>query len=144
MSGISEGFHFECEERARVFLLGDAVSIAKRGQKPPSGYYNLEGMLADLIKKGVKVKACGSCLSVRGLDIKDLVEGVEKGSMMGLSEWVRESRAARALCSFFSRTFHLTLIGSMKSALTNIFRFSLSKMKKKGKIFCFTPSALLP
>ncbi len=80
------------ESEVNVFLLGDAVSIAKRGQRPPSGYYNLESMLADLIEKGVTVKACGSCLSARGLDIKDLVEGVEKGSMMGLSEWIRESR----------------------------------------------------
>ncbi len=74
-----------------VFLLGDAVSIAKKGQKPPGGYYNLESMLIELIEKGVTVKACGSCLSARGLEIKDLVEGVEKGSMMGLSEWVKES-----------------------------------------------------
>ncbi len=49
-------------------------------------------MLIGLIEKGVMVKACGSCLLARGLEIKDLVEGVEKGSMMGLSEWVEESR----------------------------------------------------
>lgn len=75
-----------------IFLLGDAVSIAKRGQKTPRGYYNLESMLVGLIEKGVTVKACGSCLSARGLEIKDLVEGVGKGSMMILSEWVKESR----------------------------------------------------
>jgi uncharacterized protein involved in oxidation of intracellular sulfur len=80
------------KSEVNVFLLGDGVSIAKRGQKTPSGYYNLENMLIDLIEKSVMVKACGSCLSARGLEIKDLVEGVEKGSMMGLSEWVKESR----------------------------------------------------
>ncbi len=79
------------ESEVNIFLLGDGVSIAKRGQKPPSGYYNLESMLVDLIERGVRVKACGSCLSARGLDIKGLVEGVEKGSMMSLSEWVKES-----------------------------------------------------
>ncbi len=79
------------KSEVNVFLLGDAVSIAKRGQRPPGGYYNLESMLIELIEKGVTVKACGSCLSARGLEIKDLVEGVEKGSMMGLSEWVKES-----------------------------------------------------
>ena len=79
------------KSEVNVFLLGDAVSIAKRGQKPPAGYYNLEGMLVDLIEKGVTVKACGSCLLARGLEIKDLVEGVEKGSMMILSEWIKES-----------------------------------------------------
>jgi uncharacterized protein involved in oxidation of intracellular sulfur len=80
------------KSEVKVFLLGDAVSIAKRGQRPPGGYYNLESMLVDLIEKGVRVKACGSCLSARGLDITDLVDGVEKGSMMGLSEWINESR----------------------------------------------------
>jgi uncharacterized protein involved in oxidation of intracellular sulfur len=33
------------KSEVNVFLLGDAVSIAKKGQKPPGGYYNLEGML---------------------------------------------------------------------------------------------------
>ena len=80
------------KSEVNVFLLGDGVSIAKKGQKIPEGYYNLESMLVDLIEKGVTVKACGSCLSARGLDIKDLVVGVEKGSMMGLSEWIKESR----------------------------------------------------
>ena len=75
-----------------VFLLGDAVSSAKKGQNPPEGYYNLEKMLTDLIKIGVKVRACGTCLRARGLNQKDLVEGVEAGTMMGLAEWVKESR----------------------------------------------------
>ena len=79
------------KSEVNVFLLGDAVSIAKKGQKTPDGYYNLESMLVDLIEKGVTVRACGSCLSARGLELKDLVEGVEKGSMMILSEWVKES-----------------------------------------------------
>ncbi len=79
------------KSEVNVFLLGDGVSISKRGQRLPNGYYNLESMLIDLIEKGVTVKACGSCLSARGLDITDLVEGVEKGSMMILSEWIKES-----------------------------------------------------
>ena len=28
-----------------IFLLGDAVTLAKTGQRPPDGYYNLETML---------------------------------------------------------------------------------------------------
>lgn len=39
-----------------VFLLADAVGIAKRGQKTPTGYYNTADMLSLLIAKGVKVK----------------------------------------------------------------------------------------
>jgi len=33
-----------------IFLLGDAVSVAKKGQNTPEGYYNLEKMLIDLLR----------------------------------------------------------------------------------------------
>jgi len=39
-----------------LFLLADGVTAAKRGQKTPTGYYNVRDMLQDLIAKGVKVK----------------------------------------------------------------------------------------
>lgn len=78
--------------RVNVFLIGDAVSIAKKGQNPPGGHYNLEKMLTDLIKKGANVRTCGTCLKARGLSKEDLVEGAEMGTMMGLADWVKESR----------------------------------------------------
>jgi len=74
-----------------IFLLGDAVHLSKKGQNPPGGYYNLEKMLADLIKNGVKVQVCGTCAKARGLSQEDLVEGAELGTMMGLAKWVEES-----------------------------------------------------
>ncbi len=75
----------------RVFLMGDSVSAAKRGQKTPEGFYNLEKMLQALTHRGVEVKVCGTCISARGLDPLELVEGVEKGSMKILAEWIRDS-----------------------------------------------------
>jgi DsrE/DsrF-like family len=39
-----------------LFLLADGVTAARRGQKTPTGYYNVADMLSDLIAKGVKVK----------------------------------------------------------------------------------------
>jgi uncharacterized protein involved in oxidation of intracellular sulfur len=75
-----------------LFLLGDAVSMAKKGQNTPEGYYNLEKMLTDLIGKGAKVWTCGTCLKSRGLSKEDLVEGAEIGSMMGLAQWIKDSR----------------------------------------------------
>jgi len=74
-----------------VFLLGDAVNSAKKGQNTPEGYYNLEKMLHDLVKHGANVAACGTCLSARGLAKEDLVDGVQVGSMIKLSHWIRES-----------------------------------------------------
>lgn len=51
-----------------IFLIGDGVSVAQKGQNPPSGYYNLEKMINDFISKGGKVRACGTCLKARGLN----------------------------------------------------------------------------
>jgi len=36
----------------RVFLAGDAVSCARRGQKTPNGYYNIERMVKSLAQRG--------------------------------------------------------------------------------------------
>ena len=75
----------------RLFLLGDSVASAKKGQKTPDGYYNMEMMLRALVNKGVIIKACGTCLNARGLDVSEIVDGVERGSMKILSEWVQVS-----------------------------------------------------
>ena len=80
------------KSKVNVFLLGDAVFIAKKGQNTPQGYYNLEKMMTDLVEKGGVVRACGTCLKSRGLSKEDLVDGVEAGTMMGLAEWVKDSR----------------------------------------------------
>jgi uncharacterized protein involved in oxidation of intracellular sulfur len=74
-----------------VFLLGDAVTSAKKGQKPPEGYYNLEKMLRDLLTAGAKILACGTCLNTRALSKEDLVEGIEVGTMIKLANWIKES-----------------------------------------------------
>jgi len=41
----------------RIFLKGDGVAAAVAGQKPPSGYYNIETMLKALLAKGATVLA---------------------------------------------------------------------------------------
>jgi uncharacterized protein involved in oxidation of intracellular sulfur len=82
------------KSKVNIFLLGDAVSIGKKGQETPEGYYNLENMLRDLIKVDVEVSACGTCLTARGLTEEDLIEGVHRGTMTGLAKWVKASRIA--------------------------------------------------
>ena len=75
----------------RLFLIGDSVVSAKTGQKTPEGFYNMEKMLAAILSKGAEVMVCGTCINARGLDIPELVEGVERGSMKVLVEWIRDS-----------------------------------------------------
>ncbi len=77
--------------KVRLFLMGDSVSSAKKGQKTPDGYYNMEKMLKVLVNKGVEIKTCGSCIDARGLDIEDLVEGIERGTMKILATWIKEA-----------------------------------------------------
>jgi uncharacterized protein involved in oxidation of intracellular sulfur len=77
--------------KVRLFLMGDSVASAKKGQKTPDGYYNMEKMLKVLVNKGVEIKTCGSCIDARGLKEEDLVDGVERGTMKILATWVKES-----------------------------------------------------
>jgi len=75
----------------RLFLMGDSVVSAKKGQRTPDGFYNMEKMLAAMIGRGIEVKVCGTCINARGLDIPELVEGVARGSMKILVEWIKTS-----------------------------------------------------
>lgn len=38
--------------RVRIFLTGDGVLCARRGQKTPDGYYNVERMIKSLARRG--------------------------------------------------------------------------------------------
>lgn len=71
----------------RVFLMGDAVTAAKPGQKTPAGYYNLERMLKGITSKGIALGACGTCIDARGMTDEPLVEGAHRSSMAELTAW---------------------------------------------------------
>jgi len=79
--------------KVNIFLLEDGVTVAKKNQRPPEGYYNLEKMLAQLIQGGAKVRACTTCLQARGINQDDLVLGVEAGKILDLVQWVKESKS---------------------------------------------------
>jgi len=40
------------EVHVRVFLTGDGVLCARKGQKTPEGYYNIERMVKSLAQRG--------------------------------------------------------------------------------------------
>lgn len=75
------------EVEVRVFLMGDAVSVAGAGQKTPEGYYNLERMLKGLTARGTPIGACGTCMDARGLREESLAAGVHRSSMEELTAW---------------------------------------------------------
>jgi uncharacterized protein involved in oxidation of intracellular sulfur len=80
------------ETQVNLFLLGDAVGMAKAGQEVPAGYYNLSKMLEQVIGKGAEVKACGTCCKARGIKGEDLVKGASIGGMTDLAHWVKDSK----------------------------------------------------
>jgi uncharacterized protein involved in oxidation of intracellular sulfur len=79
--------------KVNIFLLGDSVLTAKRGQKPPEGFYNLEKMLDGLADHGVQIVACRTCVNARGITQQELIECVRVGTTVGdLAGWVKESQ----------------------------------------------------
>jgi tRNA 2-thiouridine synthesizing protein D len=90
-----------------IFLIDDGIYVARKSQSPPEGTPNLEELLIRALDMGAKVKVCGTCIDSRGfvpenedfgvcfigkreggLTLGDLIEGVEMGSMMDLTDWI--------------------------------------------------------
>jgi uncharacterized protein involved in oxidation of intracellular sulfur len=81
--------------RVTVFLMADAVGTARRGQKTPDGYYNLERMVKRMTTAPHRVLLCGSCMDARGLADSDVVDGAARSTMEELaSELLAADRTA--------------------------------------------------
>jgi len=78
----------EPEQENRIFLMGDAVFIAKRGQKPPGGFYNLQVMLNKIIRLAPeRVDVCNVCMDARGMTDEELIPGTQRGAIEKLAYW---------------------------------------------------------
>ena len=73
-----------------LFLMADAVACAKRGQKVPQGFYNIELMLTSVIRKG-EVQLCGTCMDARGLQEAELIEGARRSTLDTLAQHTLDS-----------------------------------------------------
>lgn len=76
-------------EQIRVFLIGDAASCAKGGQKVPQGYYNIELMLRSVTRRDGEVGVCGTCMDARGITDTELAEGCHRSTMEELTDWTQ-------------------------------------------------------
>jgi len=74
-------------EHVRVFLMGDAASCAKAGQKVPQGYYNVEVMLRGVARRCGEIGVCGTCMDARGIADSELAEGTRRSTLDELTEW---------------------------------------------------------
>jgi uncharacterized protein involved in oxidation of intracellular sulfur len=77
-------------QQVRVFLMADAVGCAKKGQKVPEGFYNVQLMLDKVLHKG-EVALCGSCMDARGLTEPELIDGAKRSSLAQLADWTIEA-----------------------------------------------------
>jgi uncharacterized protein involved in oxidation of intracellular sulfur len=73
------------EVQVTVFLMGDGVTVAMKGQKTPDGYYTLDRMLAPVLRSG-RVLCCGTCMDARGLSEDLLVAGATRSTMDALGD----------------------------------------------------------
>jgi len=69
-----------------VFLMADALSCAKKAQKTPDGYYNIERMLKRFTAGRHRILLCGTCMDARGLAEAELMEGARRSTMDELAE----------------------------------------------------------
>ena len=69
-----------------VFLMADAVSCGRKGQKTPDGYYNLERMLKRFATGSHRLLLCGTCMDARGLLEGELIEGARRSTMDELAQ----------------------------------------------------------
>jgi uncharacterized protein involved in oxidation of intracellular sulfur len=76
-------------EEVRVFLIGDAASCAKAGQKVPEGFYNLQLMLGKVVRGGSAVGVCGTCMDARGITDAEVVEGTHRSTLGELAAWTQ-------------------------------------------------------
>lgn len=80
-------------QAVRIFLMNDAVDMAREACKPPAGYdQDLSQMLKALIGQGVPVKVCGTCMARCGIfKNHPYFAGAEESTMQALAEWVIDS-----------------------------------------------------
>lgn len=71
-----------------VFLLADAVTGARSGQKTPEGYYTIELMLTRLLRGNARLMLCGTCMDARGLTDEQVIDGAARSTMAELAERV--------------------------------------------------------
>jgi uncharacterized protein involved in oxidation of intracellular sulfur len=76
-------------EEVKVFLIGDAASCAKGGQKVPEGFYNIELMLGRVLRNKAEVGVCGTCMNARGITDPELLDGTRRSTLAELTSWTR-------------------------------------------------------
>jgi tRNA 2-thiouridine synthesizing protein D len=74
----------------KVFLFEEGIFLAKKGQNP-GNFANAQERLEEIMKEGgdrIEVKACGTCMKERGVAAGEFVDGVNRGTMHDMVNFV--------------------------------------------------------
>lgn len=71
----------DSEAKVAVFLMTDSVVGARKGQKTPDGYYNMERMKKRVVVCRGSVLLCGTCMDARGMTDDDVMDGARRSTM---------------------------------------------------------------
>ena len=76
-----------------IFLMNDAVDLARDSCRPPAGYdQDLSQMLKDLVATAATVKVWGTCMARCGIyKNQQCFDGAEKSTMQALADWGLDS-----------------------------------------------------
>ncbi len=83
----------DAKQTVRIFLMNDAVDMARDACKPPENYdQDLGRMLKELIGRGVTVQVCGTCMARCGIyKNHPYFDGAQQSTMQALADWVIDS-----------------------------------------------------
>ena len=78
-------------EEVKLFLIGDAASCAKRGQKVAAGFYNIEIMLGRVVRNKGEAGVCGTCVDARAIADAELLDGTRRSTLAELTTWTQRA-----------------------------------------------------
>ena len=76
-------------EEVKLFLMGDAASCAKGGQKVAEGFYNIQIMLGRVLRNKAEVGVCGTCMDARAIADGELIDGTRRSTLAELTSWTQ-------------------------------------------------------
>jgi len=88
------GTSLEMKHDVRLFVMNDALDIARTGSKPETSEFDLGVLLLDLEKKGASVKLCTTCINRCGIAKGDILNPAWPATMKDLAQWVADSDKA--------------------------------------------------
>jgi len=74
-----------------IFIMNDAIDVVRAGSAPEGSEFDLQAMLRDLLRKGVRLKICTTCVNRCGIGHGEVIPEAVMATMADLAEWIVEN-----------------------------------------------------